>query len=205
MTLKLIHFPMTRSLRVVWTLYELGLEAEIETRPFDRAKLKEDEYRAYNPLRKVPALHDGGVRLVESTAIMEYLANKYADGRLTRKPADHDYGRYLQWLHFGEGGMGGYITMLLAHTMLLPEKHRLPAVKVWAEGEMQNCLDFIEASLADDGYLVGAFSLADISVAYPLFLLKLIGKGEMMGEKTKAYFARIAERDAWKRATALAP
>ncbi len=205
MSLKLIHFPLTRSLRVVWALNELGLDAEVETRPFDRAKLKEPEYLALNPLGKTPVFFDGGKRMIESTAIMEYLANKYADGRLTRQPSDEDYGDYLQWLHFGEAGMGGYVGMLIGQTALLPEDQRIPAMKVWSENETKNCLNFLEQSLGDDGYLLGEFSLADIAVVYMLFLVKVTRNGGLMGEKTNAYFKRATEREAWKKATALEP
>jgi glutathione S-transferase len=202
MTLKLFHFPNTRSLRVLWALEELGLEADIETRQMDRAKMKAPEYLALNPLGKTPVMFDGDERIVESTAIIEYLANKYADGRLARRPTDSDYGRYLQWLHFGEAGMGGYINMLIAQTAILPEEHRIPAMKVWAEKETKNCLDFIEASLGDDGYLLDEFSLADISVIYPLFLVKITKNGALMGDKTNAYFKRATAREAWKKACA---
>jgi glutathione S-transferase len=202
MTLKLYHFPNTRSLRVLWALEELGLEAEIETREMDRAKMKAPEYLALNPLGKTPVMFDGDERIIESTAMIEYLANKYADGRLSRRPDDSDYGRYLQWLHFGEAGMGGYINMLIAQTAILPEEHRIPAMKVWAENETKNCLDFIEANLGDDGYLLDAFSLADISIIYPLFLVKITKNGALMGDRTNAYFKRATAREAWKKACA---
>ena len=54
MSLKLIHFPHARSLRVVWALKELGLDADIETRVFDRPSLKQPEYLALHPLGKTP-------------------------------------------------------------------------------------------------------------------------------------------------------
>ena len=82
MSLKFIHFPMTRSLRVAWAADELGLDVDIETRVFDRAKLKEPEYLALNPLGKTPVFFDGDKRMIESVAIIEYLSNKYAGGKL---------------------------------------------------------------------------------------------------------------------------
>ena len=205
MTLKLIHFPQSRSLRVLWTLYELGVDAEIDARPFDLSQLKERNYRLLNPLGKAPVFFDGDKRIVESVAIMEYIANKYASGRLTRKPQDNDYADYLQWLHFGEAGMGGYVNMLIAQTALLPEERRIPVMKSWAEKETKNCLDFIEQHLEEEGYLLGEFSLADISVVYGLFLLKVTRNGALLGEKTNAYFKRATARDAWKRACETAP
>ncbi|WP_428407260.1 glutathione S-transferase family protein [Hyphococcus sp.] len=205
MPLKLIHFPMTRSLRVAWAAAELGLDLEIETRVFDRAKLKEPDYLKLNPLGKTPVFFDGDKRMIESVAIIEYLANKYAGGKLSRNASHADYADYLQWMEFGEAGMGGYVGQLLGHSMLLPEEFRIESMRLWAEGEMKNCLAFLESSLGDEGYLLDEFSLADISVGYILFLVKISRNGALMGEKTAAYFARLTERDAWKRASALKP
>lgn len=205
MTLRLIHFPQTRSVRVVWALYELGVEADIETRVFDRQSLKSPEYLALNPLGKTPVFFDGNERLIESTAIIEYLANTYGEGRLTRQRGDADYGQYLQYLHFGEAGMGGYVNMLIAHTALLPEEQRIQPVAAWAKAETKNCLNFIEQSLGDKDYLLGEFSLADISIVYLLYLIKITRNGSIIGEKTNAYFKRVTARDAWKKASALAP
>ena len=203
MTLKLIHFPQSRSLRVLWTLYELDVDAEIDARSFDLSQLKERNYRLLNPLGKAPVFFDGEKRVVESVAIMEYIANKYADGQLTRNPGDDDYAEYLQWLHFGEAGMGGYVNMLIAQTALLPENKRIPVMKLWAEKEVRNCLNFLEQHLGEDGYILGVFSIADISLIYPLFLIKITRNGGLMGEKTNAYFKRATARDAWKRACEL--
>lgn len=200
MTLKLIHFPNARSLRIAWALAELGLDAEIETRAFDLSSLKSEEYLALHPMGKIPVFFDGDERIIESVAVIEYLANKYAEGRLTRQPDDADYASYLQWLHFGEAGMGGYVNMLIAQTALLPEDQRIPAMKLWAEKETKNCLNFIESHLGDDGYLLGAFSLVDIAVGYALFLIKITRNGKLMGPKTAAYFDRLTARDGWKTA-----
>lgn len=205
MSLKLIHFPMTRSLRVVWALNELGLEADIETRPFVREKLKEPEYLALHPMGKTPVFFDGETRIIESIAIIEYLANKYGEGQLARKPTDPDYAEYLQWLHFGEAGMGGYVNMLIGQTALLPEDQRIPAMAEWARHETKNCLNFIEQNLSDDGYLLDEFSLADIAVGYLLFLVKITRNGNLMGDKTAAYFKRLTARDGWQEASALKP
>jgi glutathione S-transferase len=205
MSLKLIHFPMTRSLRVAWALYELGLDAEIETRAFERATLKEPEYRALNPLGKAPVFFDDGKRMIESVAIIEYLSKKYAAGRLSRSPQNEDYGDYLQWLEFGEAGMGGYVGQLLGHSILLPPEHRIETMRLWAVNEVSNCLGFLEARLEGRDYLLDEFSLADISVGYILFLLRVSRNGKLMGPATAAYFARLAAREAWVRASALQP
>ncbi len=203
--MKLIHFPQTRSLRVLWAILELGLEVEVDTRPFDRASLRSPEYLALNPLGKAPVFFDGERRLIESCAIIQYLADVHGGGRLSRRPGDEDYGLFLQWLHFGEGGMGGYVNVLLAHSALLPEAERIPAMREWAAVETNKALNFIEQALGDDGYLLGDFSLADISVGYLLYLLKITRNAAGFGERTGGYFQRLRNRDAWVKATAAAP
>lgn len=205
MALKLIHFPQTRSIRVAWALKELDIEAEIETRQFDRASLKSDEYRALNPLGKTPVFLEDGKPMVESTAIIHYLSEKYGDGRLSRRPSDDDYGPFLQFLHFGEAGMGGYVNILIAHTALLPEEQRVPALQAWSKKETGNCMDFIERSLGGRDYLLGEFSLADISIGYMLYLCKITRNGDLLGEETANYFKRLAARPAWQAVSALEP
>jgi len=196
---------MTRSLRVLWGAKELGVDIEVDARTFDRAKLKEPDYLALNPMGKTPVFFDGDKRMIESVAIIEYLSNKYAGGALSRNASHTDYGDYLQWMEFGEAGMGGYVGQLLGHTILLPEPMRIEAMRLWATNEVQNCCKFIESEIGDRDYLLGEFSLADVSVGYMLFLVKLTRNAKLMGPKTAAYFERLTARDAWKEASAVKP
>ena len=109
MTLTVYHSPMMRSLRVIWLLEEMGI-TDYDLKLIPRADVydfaKTPEYQAVNPLAKFPAITDGDLTMVESTAIMEYLLDKYGDHGLVPERGTPDYGRYLQWLHFGESGMG---------------------------------------------------------------------------------------------------
>lgn len=204
MTIRVYHAAPTRSMRVVWALEELGLPYELPEFKFDRAYLKTPAWRAVSPAGKVPVVFDGDKRLVESVAIIHYLSEKYADGRLSRRPRDPDYGEFLQWLHFGEAGMGGYVGMLIGQTRVLPPEQRLEPMKQWAIMESKNVCGFIEESLADKPFLLGEeFSLADISVGYMLHLIRLSGEGkEIMGPRTFAYYGRLADRPGWKKAAA---
>ncbi|MEQ8748937.1 MAG: glutathione S-transferase family protein [Amphiplicatus sp.] len=203
MTLKIYHTPLTRSIRVVWALEELGLDYELVAQPMDRAYFRTPEWRAINPVGKLPVFFDGDERIIESTAIIHYLSEKYAEGRLSRRPTDSDYGQFLQWLHFGEAGMGGYAGMLIGQTRILPPEHRIESMKQWAIGESKNCCAFIENSLEGKSFLLGEdFSLADISVGYILHLIRLSGEGKaIIGDKTRSYYDRLTDRPGWKKAT----
>lgn len=204
LNLKVWHAAPTRSMRIVWALEELGLPYELQPFTFDRAYLKTPEWRAISPSGKVPVVHDDGKPLIESVAIIHYLSEKYAEGRLSRRPADPDYGAFLQWMHYGEAGLGPYGTMLLAHTKLLPPEHRVASVKEWAFNECKDACGFLETSLGTQPFILGEdFSLADISLGYMLHLIRLTGESKnLYGPKTMDYYRRLAERPAWKKAAA---
>ena len=87
-------------------------------------------YRELHPLAKIPALEHGETTMFESVAIMQYILATFGPSDLEVRPGETDYGRFLQWLHFGEGGMTLPVTMLLAHTALLPEEAGAPAKEV---------------------------------------------------------------------------
>lgn len=202
-TLKLYHAPRTRSVRVRWLLEEMGLDHEVVPVAFDKRPAGDEAYAKINPMRKVPALEANGEVIVESLAIMEFLLNRYGPTDLLPAVDDPAYGRYLQWFHFGEAGMGVGINMLLAHTFILPEKARNAGIAAWAWDETSKGLEFIAKNgLAEGAYLAGErFTAADISVGYMLYLLKLIGKLGEAPESVQAYFKRLTSRDAWAAAS----
>ena len=69
----LYHVPTSRSLRVLWTLEEIGATVEVKSLGV-RPRLHEPEYLAINPAGTLPAVIDGDRAIYESLAICEYLA-----------------------------------------------------------------------------------------------------------------------------------
>lgn len=203
MSLILHHIKNTRSLRPLWLLEEMGLEYTLVNEGANIGELDKTAFRSLNPMGKMPVFFDGDKRVAESVAICHYIADSYGGDAFTRKPGDADFHRYLQLLHFGEGGMGGYTNMLIGHTALLPEAHRNEAIASWARAEIKNCLAYLEGELGDRDYFLGTFSLCDIAISYCLFLLKITRNAEDFGPGLKAYFDRIKARDAWQKACSL--
>lgn len=204
MNILVYHAAPTRSMRVVWALEELGLAYEKAPFKFDRAYLKSPEWRAISPTGKVPVVYIDGKPMIESVAIIHFLSEKYAEGRLARRPVDADYGEFLQWMHFGEGGMGGYAGMLIGQTRILPPEQRIEAMKLWAKGECRNSCAAIEGALDGREFILGAeFSLADVSLGYILHLIRLSGESkDIFGVRTKTYYDRLAARPGWAKAAA---
>lgn len=138
--LRLYHAPRTRSLRVRWLLEEMKLPYTLESVAFAQRPAGDEAYADIHPLRKVPALADKGRVMFESVAIMQYIMGRYGPTDLDVKPDEADYDLFLQWLHFGESGMIMPVTLLLAHTVLLPEKARSDVIARSAKADTVKAL-----------------------------------------------------------------
>ena len=83
MTLKVHHLNNSRSQRILWLLEELELEYDIQFYERDaETMLAPATLRQVHPLGKSPIITDGDLTLAESGAIIEYLVERYGQGRL---------------------------------------------------------------------------------------------------------------------------
>jgi glutathione S-transferase len=204
--LTLYHAPMSRSVRVRWCLEEMGLPYDIERPNFLHGDVGGAEFKAVNPLQKIPALKDGDTVQLESLANCEYLARRYGPTPLVLTPDEADFARYLEWFQFGEATMSMAVNLTLAHTALLPEEQRSPGLAKWARGQVDKQLAVLaERGLEGGGrdFLAGdRLTLADMSVGYILFLLKIVKQFDGAPPAVAAYFDRLRAIDSWKRASA---
>ena len=199
--MKLYHCKQSRSSRVLWCLEELGLEYEIEVLPFDPKALKPADYLQLKPFSKVPVLVDGGLIMSESVAIVQYLLEHYAEGRLEPARSSPDYGLFLQWMHFGEATLMGPVALLAGHSALLPEADRRPELAEQGRRDFQHYAETMGATLAKQDYLVGnEFTAADIVVGYVVHMAQVFGAE--LPAPVAAYHARLAARPAFVKAMA---
>lgn len=201
----LFHAPMSRSVRARWALEEMGLPYTLERVEFTRGDVGGAAFKAINPLQKVPAFKDGETVILESLAIVEYLLAKNAPTPLAVTPDEAEFGRYLEWMHFGEATMSMSVNLTLAHGALLPEAHRNPGVLKWARDAVDKQLVMLAERGLGDGreFLAGGrLTAADMSVGYMLYLLKIVKQFDGAPEAVRAYFDRLRQIDSWKRASA---
>src|SRR5271169_3155877 len=98
------HLNNSRSQRVLWLLEELGVDYEVKRYERDaKTMLAPPALRAVHPLGKSPVVTDGDRTLAESGAILEYLVDRYGDGRLAPAVGTPERLRYTYWLHYAEG------------------------------------------------------------------------------------------------------
>jgi glutathione S-transferase len=196
----LYHCARARSFRPLWTLEELGLPYELKMLPFP-PRVFAKEYLGINPLGTIPLMLDGETRMTESAAIAQYLVTKYGPTPLAVGVDEPAFGAFLNWLHFGEATLTFPQTLVLRYSELEPEERRNPQVVAdyskWFLGRLR-IIETITA--ATEHICAGRFTAADISVGYALLLAERLGLASQFGSAVTAYWARLQQRDGYKRA-----
>ncbi len=175
------HLNNSRSQRVLWLLEELELPYEIkryERNP--KTMLAPPSLRKVHPLGKSPVITDGDLTVAESGAIVEYLVDRYGNGRLKPALGTPEHLRYTYWLHYAEGSaMPPLLLKLIFDTI---EKTPMlffvrPIAKSitnqvkssFIEPQITQHLDFMEAEIGKSTWFAGnEFSAADIQISFPL-------------------------------------
>lgn len=196
--IKLYHAQLTRSIRIIWLLEELGIHYELATVAF---KPPRHSFEQATPTGKFPALEDDGMVMFESGAILEYVIEKYGKGRLAPAIGSPDRGPYLQWVHFSEATAFPPIGDIARHTMFLPEAERLPQVAADGRVRAKNALDVLERALQGKEYLIGnQLSGADIMMGYFLMAARMLGCVGAEHPNVAAYWERLATRPGFQKA-----
>jgi glutathione S-transferase len=203
MTITVFGKPPTRALRVIWMLEELGLAYETRSVDFRNAR-RDEEFMAANPAALIPAMVDGDVTMSESTAILEYLGARYGPTPLAVKPDAPNYPKYLQFLHFGEASLCGPLNVVVASRFMAPDDQKAN----WgATAAAEMCIRrsvLARTQLEQAPYMAGEeFTAADISVGYGLHVLGFLGLGERLDPALRDYLAKLQERPAFQRASAV--
>lgn len=203
MTIKLYHCKGARSVRPLWTLEEMGIPYELEQMKFP-PRFLHDGYLNVNPLGTVPCMTDGDLTMTESAGICQYLVDCHGPSELGLTPRDKDYGLYLNWLHRSDATLTFPQTIVLRYTQLEPEERRL---KQAADDYTQwffSRLKSVEQATGEREFLcAGRFTIADICVAYALYLADTLGLRGGFKPNTEAYYKRLSLRPAFRRVIAL--
>jgi glutathione S-transferase len=153
--------PTPNGWKISITLEELGLPYTVHPIRLDQQEQKSEDYLAINPNGRIPTIVDrdnDDFPVFESGAIMIYLAEK--TGKLM--PAD-DKGRSLviQWLMFQMAGVGPMMGQANVFYRYAPEK--IPYAIERYQRESLRLLGILDRRLADNEYLAGDYSIADIA------------------------------------------
>ncbi len=207
------HLNNSRSQRILWLLEELGLDYRIERYQRDpKTMLAPPALRAIHPLGKSPVLADGDQVLAESGAIVEYLVERYGNGRLIPPAGSAERLRWTYWLHFAEGSAMPPLLLKLVFDKV--ESGPMPffvkpiarAIARKVKGGFINPniaaqLDYMESELSKTEWFAGAeFSAADIQMSFALEAAGARGGLGASHPKLSAWLTRIHARPAYQRA-----
>jgi glutathione S-transferase len=166
--MKLYEFGPTRSIRVRWTLQELGVDFESIPVNLIAGEHRRPEFLKINPAGKIPVLVDGDFVLTESVAIVLYLAEKFPDKGLI--PTDlTQRAQVNRWLLFAATELEQPLWRISRHTVLYPKDQRLPGDVLLASQEFSTMAGVLEKHMQQRQFIVGdSVTVADFVVAYTL-------------------------------------
>jgi glutathione S-transferase len=184
--------PMSRGQIVRWMLEEVGEPYETVILDYGDGGMKSADYRAINPMGKVPAIvHDGRV-VTECAAICAYLADAFPAAGLAPPPADRH--AYYRWLFFAAGPVEAAVTNR-ALGFVVPEGRERMA----GYGSYEETVATLEAAVSGDAWICGdQFTAADVYVGAQTdwgLSFKSIPSSPVL----ESYAARLRERPAYKR------
>ncbi|KAL2236544.1 UNVERIFIED_CONTAM: Glutathione S-transferase [Sesamum indicum] len=206
MVMKLHGHPFSPAThRVMACLEEKGLEYEFVHIDLSTGQHKKEPFLSLNPFGQVPALEDGDLKLFESRAITQYLANIYADKGTPLVPQDpKEKAIVYVWMEVESHKFDAAAAKLSYELVTKPMLGMTTddAVVEEHQEKLGKVLDVYESRLTGSKYLGGeAFSLADFHH------LPIVSS--LFGTKTKALFdarpnvsgwcAGILARPAWQK------
>jgi glutathione S-transferase len=156
--------PYVRKVLVFLDLKGVGYEIDPIV-PF----MGNDRFSELSPLRRIPVLIDDLVTLCDSSVICQYLEERYAQPALY--PADIAQRAKARWLEeFADSRMGDvFIWQLFNQVAVIPyvwgEKTDEAALQKALTVEIPHVLDYLETQVPREGFICGALSIADISIA----------------------------------------
>ncbi len=209
------HLENSRSQRVLWLLEELGVPYEVKR--YERNKetmLAPPELRAVHPLGKSPVVTDGDATVAESGAIVEYLVERYGNGRLVPPPGSPERRRYTYWMHYAEGSAMPPLLLKLVFDRV--EVAPMPffvkpiaraiagkAKSSFIEPQIKLHLDYLESELGKSTWFAGEeMTAADVQMSFPLEAADARGGMAAGRPKLVAFLQRIHARPAYQRALA---
>lgn len=186
------HPFSTYAQRVHIALLEKGVSWDVKVVDMAAKEHRSPEYLAINPYGRVPALVDGALTLVESSAILDYLDAKHPEPPLQPSSAE---GRAELHMHIKlcDLQLAGHVSTIVFPKRFIPEARWQRDVMAAASKQIAKHITILDTHLTHRTWLVGEhFSLADI--AYAPFLQFLPMLDVEVPEHVAAYAARLNAR-----------
>jgi GST-like protein len=166
--IQLYSFPTPNGVKVSIALEEMGLPYEAHKVMLSDADVKSPEFLSLNPNNKIPAIIDphgpdgDPIGLFESAAILLYLSDK--TGKFIGS-TDRDRAKVTQWLMFQMGGIGPMFGQLGFFVKFKGAEIEDPRPRQRYIDESKRLLNVLNRELADQDWIAGDYSIADMAIA----------------------------------------
>jgi GSH-dependent disulfide-bond oxidoreductase len=142
-------------------LEELGLPYTVHPIDITKDEQFHPDFLKISPNNRIPAIvdRDNGFHLMESGAIMLYLAEK--TGKLLPKDLEPRY-RVIEWLMWQMGGIGPMLGQV--HHFVRFNQGKAPYAEDRYLKEAHRLYGVLDRRLADHAYVADAYSIADIAI-----------------------------------------
>ena len=179
----------------------LGLPLDLQVVDVGKGEQRTPAYLALNPTGRTPTLVDGGVVLWESTAIMQYLADRKPN---TLWPNDAraraDIMRWQSW-QLQHWGKDAFDPLLFERVVKRFFNWGPPDAAVVERGTeaFHREAQVLDAHLSKQRYLAGNdLTLADFSIAAPLFHAQAADFPLTPYAQIREWFGRVSALPAWQ-------
>ena len=185
------HNPMSRGQIIRWMLEEVGEPYDTEILDYASA-MKSDDYRAINPMMKVPAIAHKGRVVTEAAAICAYLADVFPEAGLA--PRDEEKADYYRWLFFAAGPIEQAVTNKAAGFEGSEQQQRM-----FGFGHYDLAVNTLADHLGRHEHVCGSrFTAADVYVGSAVMWGTQFGTLPKL-DNFVAYADRLSQREAYRR------
>lgn len=192
---KVIGTVTSRAARVIWMLEELG-----EAFEHLNAAPRSDAVRESNPSGKVPVLIVDGTVITDSTAILQFLADRH--GAFTYPAGTIERAKQDSLTQFLLDEFDANLWMAARHSFVLPPELRQPTIKQSLIWEFERSQKTLVARMGDGPYLMGdKMTVPDIILVQCLGWA-LAAKYPTIDARLKTYSKFIRARPAYLKAMA---
>ena len=199
--LRIHHVPATRGFRVIWLCEELDIPYEIVRVDFSRRYRASAEWRAMNPVGKVPVMTAGDLSMFESGAMVQHVLDRHGGGRLEPARGTRAHALYLQWSWFAEATFTRPLGEIVNHRREFGDRAILEVVEEM-KTRARLCLDAVDRAVRGADYLVDGFTAADIMMGYALRSYRRLLPDDPLPADADAYWSRLVGRAAYRAAIA---
>ena len=143
-------------------------------------------------------MSDGDLVMFESGAMVQYLVDRYGNGKLQPEIGTADHALYLQWSWFAEATFSRPVGEVVNHGREFPGDRQEPEVVEEMKNRASLSLDAVADEVAHKEYLIAnRFSAADIMMGYTIMLADRV-LGKPLPQKILPYWERLSEREGYQ-------